>query len=344
MKIAVITDTHYGARKGADYIHSYFKKFYDNVFFPYLEKHNIDTIIHMGDMFDSRKSIDYQSLEWSKRVVFEPLKKYKVHAITGNHDAYYKNTNKVNSPELLLKDYDNIITYSKPTEINVGGLDILLLPWINSENFKDSKEFIDKSTSKVVMGHLEINGFKATRGHMMEDGMDVNIFDKFEKVYSGHFHTRSTDGKIYYLGNPYEMYWNDVNDKRGFHILDTDTIEHTPIDNPYKLFYNIYYEDTPHQTFDSTEYTNKLIKVIVRKKTNTKQFEKFIDKLYSSNVQDLKIIENFVFQENENFEIDEEENTLSILNRYIDESEFEYDKNIIKGIFQDLYRQACEVD
>ena len=344
MKIAIITDTHYGARKGADYIHSYFKKFYDNIFFPYLEKNNIDTIIHMGDMFDSRKSIDYQSLEWSKRVVFEPLKKYKVHAITGNHDAYYKNTNKVNSPELLLKDYDNIITYSKPTEINIEGLDILLLPWINSENFKDSKEFIDNSKSKVAMGHLEINGFKATRGHMMEDGMDVNIFSKFEKVYSGHFHTRSTDGKIYYLGNPYEMYWNDVNDKRGFHIFDTETLTHTPIDNPYKLFYNIYYEDTPHQTFDSTEYTNKLVKVIVRKKTNTKQFERFIDKLYSSNVQDLKIIENFVIQENENFEIDEEENTLSILNRYIDESEFEYDKNIIKGIFQDLYRQACEVD
>ena len=344
MKIAIITDTHYGARKGADYIHSYFKNFYDNIFFPYLEKHNIDTIIHMGDMFDSRKSIDYQSLEWSKRVVFEPLKKYKVHAITGNHDAYYKNTNKVNSPELLLKDYDNIITYSKPTEINIGGLDILLLPWINSENFEESKEFIDNSKSKIAMGHLEINGFKATRGHMMEDGMDVSIFSKFEKVYSGHFHTRSTDGKIYYLGNPYEMYWNDVNDKRGFHIFDTETLIHTPIDNPYKLFYNIYYEDTPHQTFDSTEYTNKLVKVIVRKKTNTKQFERFIDKLYSSNVQDLKIIENFVIQENENFEIDEEENTLSILNRYIDESEFEYDKNIIKGIFQDLYRQACEVD
>ena len=344
MKIAIITDTHYGARKGADYIHSYFKNFYDNIFFPYLEKNNIDTIIHMGDVFDSRKSIDYQSLEWSKRVVFEPLKKYKVHAITGNHDAYYKNTNKVNSPELLLKDYDNIITYSKPTEINIGGLDILLLPWINSENFEESKEFIDNSKSKIAMGHLEINGFKATRGHMMEDGMDVSLFSKFEKVYSGHFHTRSTDGKIYYLGNPYEMYWNDVNDKRGFHIFDTETLIHTPIDNPYKLFYNIYYEDTPHQTFDSTEYTNKLVKVIVRKKTNTKQFEKFIDKLYSSNVQDLKIIENFVFQENENFEIDEEENTLSILNRYIDESEFEYDKNIIKGIFQDLYRQACEVD
>jgi hypothetical protein len=61
-------------------------------------------------------------------------------------------------------------------------------------------------------------------------------------------------------------------------------------------------------------------------------------------VQDLKIIENFDIQENEDFDIDEDENTLSILNRYIDESEFEYDKNIIKGIFQDLYKQACEVE
>ena len=344
MKIAIITDTHYGARKGADYIHSYFKNFYDNIFFPYLEKNNIDTIIHMGDVFDSRKSIDYQSLEWSKRVVFEPLKKYKVHAITGNHDAYYKNTNKVNSPELLLKDYDNIITYSKQTEINIGGLDILLLPWINSENFEESKEFIDNSKSKIAMGHLEINGFKATRGHMMEDGMDVSIFSKFEIVYSGHFHTRSTDGKIYYLGNPYEMYWNDVNDKRGFHIFDTETLTHTPIDNPYKLFYNIYYEDTPHQTFDSTEYTNKLVKVIVRKKTNTKQFEKFIDKLYNSGIQDLKIIENYILQESEDFEVEETENTIGILNRYIDESEFEGDKTLIKGILQKIYSEACEVD
>ena len=344
MKIAIITDTHYGARKGADYIHSYFKNFYDNIFFPYLEKNNIDTIIHMGDVFDSRKSIDYQSLEWSKRVVFEPLKKYKVHAITGNHDAYYKNTNKVNSPELLLKDYDNIITYSKPTEINIGGLDILLLPWINSENFEESKEFIDNSKSKIAMGHLEINGFKATRGHMMEDGMDVSIFSKFEKVYSGHFHTRSTDGKIYYLGNPYEMYWNDVNDKRGFHIFDTETLTHTPIDNPYKLFYNVYYDDTNYKLFNTSIYKNKIVKVIVRKKSKIKEFEKFIDKLYASGVQDLKIIENFEIQESEEFDINEDENTLSILNRYIEESEFDLDKNIIKNIFQDLYREACEVE
>ncbi len=344
MRLAIITDTHYGARKGSKHLHDYFELFYRDVFFPSLEEHQIDTVIHMGDIFDSRKAIDLQSLEWSKRVVFEPLKKYKVHALIGNHDCYYKNTNNVNSPELLLKDYENIKTYSKATEISLDKLKILLLPWINSENFEETEKLIKKTKARVAMGHLEVNGFKATRGHMMENGMDVKTFNKFEKVYSGHFHTRSDDGQIFYLGNPYEMFWNDVNDPRGFHIFDTKTLEHTPINNPYKLFYNIYYEDTNYKLFNVTEYENKIVKVIVRKKSKPKDFEKFIDKLYSIGVQDLKIIENFDIHESEDFEIEEEENTLSILSRYIEESEIELDKNIVKGIFKDLYREACEVE
>jgi len=344
MKVAIITDTHYGARKGSKHLHDYFEQFYKNVFFPALEEHNVEAVIHMGDAFDSRKSIDYQSLEWAKRVVFDPLSKYETHMIVGNHDCYYKNTNDVNSPELLLQTYSNIKTYSSVSEIEIGGLNILFIPWINAENYQDTVASIKASRSVCAMGHLELNGFRAHRGHVMEDGMDCELFEKFTTVFSGHYHTRSDNGKIFYLGNPYEMFWNDVNDKRGFHIFDTDTLELTQINNPYKLFYNIYYEDTPYQMFDASEYENKIVKVIVRKKSNPKAFEKFIDKLYVSGIQDLKIVENFEIQESEDFEIDEEENTLSILNRYIEESEMEFDKNIIKNIFQDLYRQACEVE
>ena len=181
MRVAVITDTHYGARKGSKHLHDYFEKFYNDIFFPTLEKENITTVIHLGDIFDSRKSIDLQSLEWSKRVIFEPLKKYKVHAIIGNHDCYYKNTNIVNSPELLLRNYPNISVYSEPTEIKVGKIKIVMLPWINSENFDDTSSLIKKTKAKIAMGHLELNGFRATRGHMMETGMDVRIFDKFER-------------------------------------------------------------------------------------------------------------------------------------------------------------------
>ena len=344
MKLAIITDTHYGARKGSKHLHDYFELFYKNIFFPSLEAEGIDTIIHMGDIFDSRKSIDYYSLEWTKRVVFEPMKKYKVHAITGNHDCYYKNTNEINSPELLLCDYDNITTYSSAQDIKIDGLDILLLPWISTDNFDESLSKIKKSKSKVAMGHLELNGFRAHRGHVMEDGMKIDAFNKFDKVYSGHYHTRSDDGRIFYLGNPYEMFWNDVNDPRGFTLFDTDTLEHTSINNPYKLFYNVYYEDTNHQLFNTTEYENKIVKVIVRKKSSPKEFQKFIDKLYRAGVQDLKIVENFAIVENEDFDIDEDENTISILNRYIDEAEIEFDRGVVKGIFRDLYKQACEVE
>ena len=344
MKVAILTDTHYGARKGSKHLHDYFELFYRDVFFPSLKEHNVDAVIHMGDIFDSRKAIDLQSLEWAKRVVFEPLRNYKVYTTIGNHDCYYKNTNNVNSPELLLRSFSNIKIYTKATEIKLDKLKILMLPWINSENYEETCDLIKKTTAKIAMGHLELNGFKATRGHLMETGMDVGVFDKFEKVFSGHFHTRSTDGKIYYLGNPYEMFWNDVNDPRGFHIFDTDTLEHTPINNPNRLFYNIYYDDTNYKLFNVTEYESKIVKIIVRKKSKPKDFEKFIDKLYSVGVQELKIIENFDIQESGDFEIDEEENTLSILNRYIDESEFDLDKNIIKDIFRDLYQKACEVE
>ena len=343
MRIALINDTHYGARKGSKLFHDYFELFYKNVFFPTLEQYGIDTIIHMGDAFDSRKSIDYQSLEWAKRVVFEPLKNYEVHMIVGNHDSYYKNTNNTNSPQLLLKDYPNIRTYSSPTEIKVGNLDVLLLPWICMENEEQSLKMIKKTKAKVAMGHLEFQGFRVNRQIIMEHGLEANLFTNFKKVFSGHYHTRSDNGTVFYTGNPYEIYWTDVGDTRGFHILDTETLIHESVNNPYRMFHNIYYEDTNYQTFDSREYENKIVKVVVRKKSDTKKFEKFIDKLYSSNVAELKVVENFTIQESENFEAFESEDTLSILDRYIGEAEISLDKSIVKKMIQEIYQEACEL-
>ena len=344
MKVAIITDTHYGARKGSKHLHDYFELFYKNVFFPSLEEHKIDTVVHMGDIFDSRKAIDLQSLEWAKRVVFEPLKKYKVHLAIGNHDCYYKNTNNVNSPQLLLKSYPNISTYSEPVEIKLDKLKVLFLPWINSENFNETKELIESTKAKIAMGHLELNGFRATRGHLMETGMDIDIFNKFEKVFSGHFHTRSNDGKIYYLGNPYEMFWNDVNDvNRGFHIFDTETLEHTPVNNPYRMHHIVYYTDTDYQLFDARELENKIVKVVVKTRTDQLKFEKFIDKLYNANIAELKVVENFGIHEVEEFEAFESEDTLSILNRYIEESEVNLDKSRVQKMIQDIYQEACEL-
>ena len=346
MKIAIITDQHFGARKNSKLFHDYFLKFYNNIFFPTLEKEGITTVIDMGDTFDIRKSIDFSALQWAKDNYFDRLESMGItlHSIVGNHTAYYKNTNDVNAVDLLLREYDNVKTYSEVSSIEIGGCNILLVPWINKENEDKSFGLINKSRASICMGHLELNGFRATPGHMMEHGMEWSIFKKFDKTYSGHYHCRSNQENIYYLGNPYEMFWNDVNDEnRGFHLFDTETLEHTPVNNPYRLHKIIYYNDQDHQLFDARELENKIVKVVVRNKSDGKKFEKFIDKLYSANVAELKVIENFGLQEAEEFEAFESEDTLSILNRYVQESEVNLDKSRIQKMIQETYQEACEL-
>ena len=347
MKIAIITDQHFGCRKNSKLFHDYFLRFYEDVFFPTLEKEGITTIVDMGDTFDSRKGIDFCALTWAKENYYNRLQKMgiEIHSIVGNHTAYYKNTNDINAINLLLREYANVKIYSETTPIEIDNLSILLVPWINPENEKKTMAMIEQSRSSVVMGHLELHGFKVNDYVVMEHGTNTDPFAKFDRVYSGHFHTRSSQNNIHYLGSPYEMYWNDWNDTRGFHLFDTETLEHTPINNPYNIFEKVFYEDTPFQTFDTRGFEDKIVKVIVRKKSDIGQFERFIDKIYSANVAELKIVENFDFSGwYDTSETGyESEDTLSILNRYIDDSEVSLDKSIITKMVDEIYREACEV-
>jgi len=195
------------------------------------------------------------------------------------------------------------------------------------------------------MGHLELTGFRVNKQIVMENGLSGKLFKKFTKVFSGHYHTRSDDGRIYYLGNPYEMFWSDAGDRRGFTIFDTETLEHTSIDNPYTMFHLLTYDDDSASLFNATEYQNKIVKVVVKNKNRPKEFDKFLDKLYKSGAQEVKIVENFqIIRDDENCDVDDDENTINILNRYIDDSEINLDKTVIKGIFQNLYREAYEVE
>ena len=188
MKVAIITDQHFGARKSSKILHDYYGKFYKNIFFPYLKENNIKTVVDMGDTFDNRRTIDLWAIDWARTNYYDVLHEMgiEVHTVVGNHTAYYKDTNEINTIDLLLRQYDNVKTYAEVEEIKLGNLNVLLIPWINSENEESSFDLIKNSKSKVAMGHLELNGFRAHRGHVMEDGMDIDAFEKFDKVYSGH--------------------------------------------------------------------------------------------------------------------------------------------------------------
>jgi hypothetical protein len=340
-KICIFNDTHWAARKSSKLFQDYFELFYKNIFFPTLEKEEIKTVLHLGDAFDNRRFIEFDGLEWAQRVVLEPLKKYDVHMITGNHDGVYKNTNKLNSPQLLLQQYNNIKVYSDPTEINIDGLNIFLIPWICQENENLTAQKISETKAKIAMGHLELNGFVAHRGHVMENSREPDMFSKFQKVFSGHYHTRSDNGKIYYLGNPYEIYFNDVNDLKGFTIFDTETLEHKHVNNPYKLHYQLYYDED--QIFIPKDLENKIIRVVVKNKKTIRKFEKYIEKINDQNPYELKIVENIETPDFENIENIETEDTISILNSYVEESEIELDKSKLKNIINDLYKSAMDL-
>tara|TARA_Y100000591_G_scaffold113412_2_gene96899 strand:- start:4263 stop:5303 length:1041 start_codon:yes stop_codon:yes gene_type:complete len=345
MKVAIITDQHFGFKKGSKLFHEYFQKFYEEVFFPTLQERGITTVIDMGDTFDSRKGIDLYSLDWAQRNYFDRIRDLGItlYSVVGNHTAFYKNTNEVNTIDLLLREYDNVHTLTECSDIDIDGCKICMVPWINSDNSEYTYKMIRESSAKVAMGHLELNGFYAHHGYTMEDGDDIQPYQKFDRVFSGHYHTRSSDGRIFYLGNPYEMFWNDVGDPRGFHIFDTETYELETINNPFQMFKVIKYDDTPRQLFKFAEYKDKIVKLIVVNKSSQKEYDRFVDALSSANPYDLKIIEKTSEMDFGEDAAEQTEDTLTLLDKFVDELETDLSKAKIKSLVKDLYRQACEV-
>lgn len=346
MTIALITDQHLDGRKGNIIFWEYFKKFYDEVFFPELEKNGVTTIIDLGDTFDNRKSIDFNVWGRIKEYYFDKLESYgiNVHMIIGNHDTYYKNTNSINSPELLLSSYKNIYVYDKPDTVHIEGSQIAMIPWINSGNYDEVMEFIKNTSAKIAMGHFELNGFEVTPGMIHEGGMDPNILSKFKQVFSGHFHHKSTIGNITYLGNPYQMFWNDYKDKRGFHLYNPTENKLKWVINPFEMFKKIYYDDTQNVEIDVSEYKNTFVKIVVEKKSDYEKFEKLIESLYNVGVHDLKIIEQLVQKNTKDVDVNLEiTDTLSLLNEYIDEIEVTVNKGQLKDIMKSLYIESCEL-
>ncbi len=349
MKVAIITDQHFGARNDSIAFLDFFQKFYDNIFFPKLEEEGIDTVLILGDTFDRRKYVNFYALQRSKEMFFDKLanRNIKVHMLAGNHDTYFKNTNDVNSPDLLLREYENINVIDHPATIYVDETPICMMPWICPENYQDSLDTIKDTKAEICMGHFEIAGFAMYRGMESHEGLSKETFDKFDMVFSGHYHHRSDDGHIYYLGNPYELTWQDYNDPRGFHLFDLGSRKLEFIRNPYSMFERLEYNDKEQEPIDIDELdlASKYVKLVVANKTDYYKFDKFIQKLYNKGCYDIKIVEDMSeFQEGEIDESINLEDTLSVLGHYVDSIETDLDKEKIKNYMRSLYTEAVNVE
>lgn len=326
MKIVLINDTHLGARGDHIGVLNHMELFFKNVFFPRIEEFPPDMIIHLGDLVDRRKYINFNTANRLRTMFLEPLAEFAkenntpVKFITGNHDIFYKDVSDINALDELLGDFPFEV-YKQPTQINDY---LLLMPWICDQNLMKSLEMLTKSDARFVFGHFEIQGAEMDGGSHCDHGLPVSSFSRFDRVFSGHFHQKSTLGNIEYLGAPYQMTWSDFNQLRGFHEFDTEKNDLTFIPNPYKLFHKIVYNDSKVKSLDKlldqdlSIYSNTFSKIVVESKENPYWFDLFVDKIQEQGPLDLKISEETILIE---YGSDEEiarmiEDPIAILQKY----------------------------
>jgi predicted phosphodiesterase len=346
-----LTDSHFGARNDNHNFNEYFYKFYDNIFFPTLKERGITTCIHLGDVVDRRKYISYRIANDFRSRFIGKFQRAGIdfHIVIGNHDTYYKNTNRVNSMEELVGT-DRFKIYVSPKVVEFDDTPILLMPWINNNNYDESMKALAKSKADILMGHLEVNGFMMNANTIVAtDGWDKKLFKRFDVVFSGHFHHKSDDGQIFYLGAPYEIYWTDFNDPRGFHIFDTATRELEYIVNPHTIYKKIYYDDTKNDytKHDVSQYKEHYVKLIVVNKKDLYRFDMFVDRLLMADAFDVKIIEDFSELDATNVSddiVENTEDTMTLLEKYINELDVTLDKNRLKNTMKTLYNDAQDLE
>jgi DNA repair exonuclease SbcCD nuclease subunit len=353
MKICILGDSHFGARGDSLDFHKYFEKFYDEVFFPYLKQNDIKIIFQMGDLFDRRKYINFNTLHLCRKYFFDrcQILDIKVHTLLGNHDIAFKNTLEVNSTGLLLNEYKCVEYYDDFDTVEFDGVKIDVVPWICDSNEKEIFQKMKESKAQICFGHFEIAGFEMDRGNVCDHGLDKKILSKYDIVLSGHFHHKSTDDNITYVGTPYEMTWSDYNDPKGFHIFDTETRNMEFVKNPFVMFNKVTYDDG-QQDFDSwkkydfSSLKDTYVKVVVLNKQNPYLFDNVIDNLYKVGIADLSIVEDFsdMMIEDDSDIIDQAEDTMTILSKHIDNLTLDVEAEKLKTLMRELYIEALNTE
>lgn len=346
-KVIILGDLHLGARNNSQHFAAFFNKFFTNVLYPYMKKNSITEIIQLGDLFDNRTSLAYRTFFDSKKVWFDYMvdNGIKMHVLLGNHDILHKHSLEINAPELLLQSYENINIIKTPKVLNVGGVDFDIVPWMCDENKEQIKTFMSRDDrSSVCLGHFEISGFPMYKGGTEStDGEPVSMFDRYSQVISGHYHTSSERGNIIYSGVPYEISWSDYGDQKYFLVYDTETNNIEWVKNPLTMFEKIYYNDK--LKVDYSNYSGKIVKVIVNEKKDPVLFERFVDSLKVASPFMLDIIDAQDFSLNTELRDDlDVTDTKGICDNYIDGIETNVDKELLKSYINELYIEAQTLD
>lgn len=342
-KVAIITDIHFGVRGNSLYFLERQEKFFYEAFFPYLIENNIKLVWILGDIFEDRKLLNVYIMERARQF-FKMFENNKIDVIClkGNHDIFYKNTNSISSLDFINSSFKRITVIDDYEIVNVYGKDVAFISWITPEKKVECLNWINTINAPIICGHFEINNFEIIRGVLCSEGLDQSIFSGFQRVFSGHFHTKMDNGKIYYLGNPFQTNWGETDIDKGFHVYDVITNELEFIKNPIDNYVQVSYSDT--FMFDSSindEYRDKIVRVNLSGNYNKNRYELFLDSI-GKVAKSIEVKEMVNFKaECETFKI--KTDTHFVISEYLDNLKVDtLDIIRLKSIMVDLYKSALE--
>ena len=349
MKVPLLGDLHFGVKNDARFMLEYQLKFMEEVFIPYMVDNDIKVFIQFGDFFDRRKYTNHETLFTVRERILKKLKQLGIKMIisTGNHDVYQKNTNRINTIDMFMSEFDNIEQIHEPTEYCLDGVKFLQIPWITNDNESQVLQAMRDTDAKYLIGHLDIIGHEMYAGVPSTHGYDSKVFKKFTEVWTGHYHHKSFVKNIRYVGTPYEMTWSDADDPKGFHVFDTQDHSIEFIRNHDVLHEKIVYNDTTKEglyylkNIDYSKFSGKIVKILVDKKSHTDLFEKLVEKLYDQKIVDLTINEDMSEFFVDNVDVAENLTTDKLINEYIDNvDDTTVNKEKLKKVLHDLHLEA----
>jgi DNA repair exonuclease SbcCD nuclease subunit len=267
-RIWFITDTHLGVRNNSNEWIELIRDYFFNWFFPLVKKNyrEGDILIHLGDYFDSRQSLNLKVLNLGIEVAEEMSAIFKdgVYIIAGNHDIWGKTSNDVNSLKSL-KWIPNIRILEEPESLKISDRTFFLMPW-RKDHESEGETLDSASEHDVLCCHTDIRGLKFNKYVKVEEGSEISKFSKFGRVYSGHIHYAQKIGNINMLGSPYELTRSDMDNQKSITLLDlSDMSEHVFVNDFSPKFKRIYFDQILDSTIEEMEaiFRNNFVDIMI---------------------------------------------------------------------------------
>ncbi len=307
------------------------QQFFEQVLWPAIDAEGgVTEMLCLGDVTDRRKYINFQTAEFAKRVFFEPARQrnIRIHWVIGNHDMPFKHSMALTSHETF-KEYD-VAVYRAATVVDFDGVPTLLVPWLCDETRDACMQAVAEFPGSVVAGHFEFTGFEMSRGTTNFHGAPTEPFAAFPLVLSGHYHHRSRQQNIVYLGAPYELTWADHESAHGFHWWTPTTHTLDFVENPHHLFHKFVYDDANQPAtyvqlllarMREFDLSQKLVKVVVRSKTQPLWYDTFASAVMRMGAHDVVFVDDTAWASDEVPTFDASQDvsldTVSLIHRHL---------------------------